>query len=385
MKTKLSTLALAALLFAGLPLASSSAYVGVSVAIAPPAIPVYEQPFCPGPGYIWTPGYWDYADFGYYWVPGVWVRPPSVGFLWTPGYWGYQNGLYVFNNGYWGTNVGFYGGINYGYGYGGHGYYGGRWNGNQFLYNTAVTRVNTTVINNNYTYTNKVQPTGSRAGFNGPGGAKAQATAQELAVAKSNHIPPVAAQQERVKAAKNDPALRVANNKGKPKPEAVAALDRKNRANNPNNAENADANNNNRNGRGDQNAKGRKDNAGNNQANARNGRQDRNRNENNKAPRATTADTGRTKAARTERNAQPAKAHSAARTAHTSNRTHQVAQPQRRHETRPVANASHAKRPPTAHQQRPQAAKQQAPANRGPANAPKQGKKKKHNQQGPGQ
>ena len=87
MKTKLSTIALAALLFAGLPLASSSAYVGVSIAIAPPAIPIYEQPYSPGLGYIWTPGYWDYAA-GYYWVPRVWVRPPGVGFLWTPGDWG---------------------------------------------------------------------------------------------------------------------------------------------------------------------------------------------------------------------------------------------------------------------------------------------------------
>ncbi|MEO8439016.1 MAG: hypothetical protein ABI540_02230, partial [Spartobacteria bacterium] len=67
MKIKLPLVALAALLFTGLPLASSSAYVAVSVGIAPPLIPVYQQPYCPAPGYIWTPGYWGYADFGYYW------------------------------------------------------------------------------------------------------------------------------------------------------------------------------------------------------------------------------------------------------------------------------------------------------------------------------
>lgn len=122
---KIKLLVLAALLFAGLPLASSNAYVGISVAIAPPLIPVYSQPYCPGPGYIWTPGYWAYSDIGYYWVPGVWVEPPRIGFLWTPGYWGYNNGLYLFNEGYWGPTVGFYGGINYGYGYGGRGYYRG--------------------------------------------------------------------------------------------------------------------------------------------------------------------------------------------------------------------------------------------------------------------
>ena len=35
---------------------ASFAQVGVSVTIAPPALPVYEQPLCPGDGYIWTPG-----------------------------------------------------------------------------------------------------------------------------------------------------------------------------------------------------------------------------------------------------------------------------------------------------------------------------------------
>lgn len=63
--------------------------IGIRASIAPPAIPVYEQPECPGDGYLWTPGYWAYDDAdGYYWVPGVWVMPPQVGFLWTPPYWG---------------------------------------------------------------------------------------------------------------------------------------------------------------------------------------------------------------------------------------------------------------------------------------------------------
>ncbi len=227
MNTKLTTVALAALLFAGLPLASSSAQVGISVAIAPPAIPVYEQPLCPAPGYIWTPGYWAYADFGYYWVPGVWVAPPRIGFLWTPGYWGYRGGGYYFNQGYWGPTVGFYGGINYGYGYGGLGYYGGEWAGNTFRYNTAVTRVNTTVVHNTYVNNTVVTNTGSRAGYNGPGGAQARATAQEQAAAKAKHIPPTQAQRSRVEAAKKDPDLHAASNQGNPKPDAVQTFDSK--------------------------------------------------------------------------------------------------------------------------------------------------------------
>src|SRR5260370_406247 len=61
--------------------AASFAGVFVSVTIAPPVLPVYTQPLCPGEGYLWTPGSWAYGDEGYYWVPGVWVRPPQVGML----------------------------------------------------------------------------------------------------------------------------------------------------------------------------------------------------------------------------------------------------------------------------------------------------------------
>src|SRR6516162_7026489 len=43
----------------------------VSVRVAPPTLPVYAQPTCPVPGYIWEPGYWAYSDEGYYWVPGT--------------------------------------------------------------------------------------------------------------------------------------------------------------------------------------------------------------------------------------------------------------------------------------------------------------------------
>ena len=227
MKTKVSVVALAALLFAGLPLASTSAYVAVSVGIAPPAIPIYQQPYCPGPGYIWTPGYWAWDGFGYYWVPGAWVYPPRIGFLWTPGYWGYSGGSYVFNDGYWGPTVGFYGGINYGFGYGGRGYYGGEWVGNTFRYNTAVSRVNTAVIRDTYVNREVVnQNVGSRAGFNGPGGAGAKPTKQEQAASKAERIAATSEQRARVDAAKKDPALQAKNNKGKPDAEAVKTFDR---------------------------------------------------------------------------------------------------------------------------------------------------------------
>lgn len=160
--------------------ASSFAGVFVSINIAPPPLPVYSQPYCPGPGYIWTPGYWAYGPEGYFWVPGTWVVAPFVGGLWTPGYWGWGNGLYIWHGGYWGTQVGFYGGVNYGYGYGGRGYEGGYWRGNEFNYNRSVNNVNVTNIHNVYNKTviNNVNVT--RVSYNGGnGGVQARPNSQE--------------------------------------------------------------------------------------------------------------------------------------------------------------------------------------------------------------
>src|SRR5215831_20741627 len=111
---------------------ASPAQIAVSITIGPPALPIYEQPICPGDGYIWTPGYWAYGPDGYFWVPGTWVLPPTVGYLWTPGYWGWGDGVYLWHAGYWGPHIGFYGGINYGFGYTGVGYAGGFWRGGVF-------------------------------------------------------------------------------------------------------------------------------------------------------------------------------------------------------------------------------------------------------------
>jgi WXXGXW repeat (2 copies) len=139
----------------------------------PPPLPEYNQPPCPGQNYMWTPGYWAYSTAGYYWTPGVWVSAPFTGALWTPPYWGYANGVYVWNAGYWGPYVGFYGGIDYGFGYTGRGYYGGYWQGGVFNYNRSVMNVNTTVVRNvydrritNFTPANRISYNGGNGGIN---------------------------------------------------------------------------------------------------------------------------------------------------------------------------------------------------------------------------
>ena len=122
----------------------------MSVNIAPPALPVYAQPVCPGPGYLWTPGYWAYGPHGYFWTAGAWVRPPAPGMLWTPAWWGWEGGHYRFHAGYWGPQVGYYGGIRYGFGYPGEGFEGGQWRGHEFFYNSAVTHVDAVHMRNIY-------------------------------------------------------------------------------------------------------------------------------------------------------------------------------------------------------------------------------------------
>ncbi|HXZ41353.1 MAG TPA: hypothetical protein VEG68_11495 [Terriglobales bacterium] len=199
--------------------AAASAGVFISVNFGPPALPVYEQPPCPAEGYMWTPGYWAYGPYGYYWVPGTWVLAPQPGYLWTPGYWAWGGGLYYWHAGYWGPVVGFYGGIPYGYGYTGAGYYGGYWRENHFYYNQTVNNVNvtkvtnvynTTVINNNTTTVNRVSYNG------GPGGIVAHATPQEEAAARQPHIEPTAAQVQHENTAKSNPELRASVNQGRP-------------------------------------------------------------------------------------------------------------------------------------------------------------------------
>jgi hypothetical protein len=191
--------------------------VGISVQFGPPELPVYEQPLCPGDGYIWTPGYWAWGDDDYYWVPGTWVLVPEAGFFWTPGYWAWSDGSFVFYEGYWGPVVGFYGGINYGYGYVGHGYEGGRWDNGHFYYNRSVNNVNVTEIHNVYNTTVVNNTTVTRVSYNGGnGGINERPTPQEEAAAHEKHIAPVPAQVQHVQAARATPTLRASANHGKP-------------------------------------------------------------------------------------------------------------------------------------------------------------------------
>jgi hypothetical protein len=189
----------------------------------PPPLPAYDQPPIPGPGYIWTPGYWDWSDSDsdYYWVPGAWVEPPDTGLFWTPGYWRYYNGSYLFADGYWGPSVGFYGGVNYGYGYGGDGYGGGRWQGGRFYYNAQTNNLGGQEIPN--VYSQSPPAGGSRVSFNGgQDGLRTQPTPEQVQAAQAHHAAPTHLQVAAASAAQAVPQQRASVNHGAPPIAATA-------------------------------------------------------------------------------------------------------------------------------------------------------------------
>jgi hypothetical protein len=212
-----------ALLFSLIP-ASSYSQIVISVGFAPPELPVYVQPICPEPNLMWIPGYWAYSndDGDYFWVPGTWVPAPQPGLLWTPHYWGWEGGRYIFHEGYWGRHVGYYGGVNYGFGYGGLGFAGGEWRGGSFAYNTAVVHVNETVIHTTYVDRTVVERgivanPGHVAYNGGPGGIRHTASPAELTVAHERHVAPTSVQTQHIASARADKTSFAKANAGHPK------------------------------------------------------------------------------------------------------------------------------------------------------------------------
>lgn len=205
--------------------------LGISINIAPPVMPVYVQPECPAPNLMWAPGYWAYAaPDGYYWVPGTWVAAPQPGLLWTPGYWGYVNNRYAWNEGYWGPHVGYYGGVNYGFGYMGIGFVGGMWRGGVFAYNTAVMHVgvggpwvgNRVYVDRTIVERNTIVNNNHVAFSGGPGGINHPPTPQERSYMREQHMAPTSVQTSHEGAAMHDKGAYAKNNGGHPTTLAVA-------------------------------------------------------------------------------------------------------------------------------------------------------------------
>ncbi len=203
-----------------LPVTQAHAGVFISVNVGPPVLPVYVQPPLPAPGYIWTPGYWAYGDAGYYWVPGVWVQPPRVGVLWTPGYWGFVGGAYAWHAGYWGPHIGFYGGVNYGFGYGGIGFCGGGWRGGVFAYNSAVANFGGVHVTNVYVDRTIVERNTivnvNHVSYNGGSGISVRPSPMEMQAENEQHFQPTSNQMQHENFAAQDRSQLASVNHGTP-------------------------------------------------------------------------------------------------------------------------------------------------------------------------
>jgi hypothetical protein len=73
----------------------------VYVAEAPPTVRVEASTVSPGPGYIWTAGYWRWTGRDYVWVRGTWVSRPRPTAVWVEGHWLRRPGGWVWVPGHW--------------------------------------------------------------------------------------------------------------------------------------------------------------------------------------------------------------------------------------------------------------------------------------------
>jgi hypothetical protein len=139
---------------------------------------------------------------------------PQAGLLWTPGYWGWRDGFYAFNQGYWGPTVGYYGGINYGFGYGGSGFDGGHWQGRDFYYNRAVTRLSGNTTN---VYNQTVVVNNTHISYNGgAGGVRYAPNPREQMAAREAHVQLTPEQNQHARLASQNQQLLASVNHGKP-------------------------------------------------------------------------------------------------------------------------------------------------------------------------
>lgn len=75
-------------------------YAGVSVG-PPPPLAYGPVGVAPGPGYMWTDGYYDWGGNNWVWRQGRWARPPHPGYVWRKPYYEHRGHGYRVHQGHW--------------------------------------------------------------------------------------------------------------------------------------------------------------------------------------------------------------------------------------------------------------------------------------------
>jgi hypothetical protein len=80
----------------------ASGQISVYIGSPPPPVRYEAVPVSPGPGFVWTAGYWGVEGNRYVWVPGRWQRPPYEGAYWTHPHYDHYDKGWQYHEGYWG-------------------------------------------------------------------------------------------------------------------------------------------------------------------------------------------------------------------------------------------------------------------------------------------
>jgi WXXGXW repeat (2 copies) len=92
----------AALVLAGALLAGcGQGYGALYVRNGPPPPRYGVVGVAPGPGFVWTPGYWDWRSNNWFWVQGRWLRPPRRRAVWVAPEWRHEGRGWRFHRGRW--------------------------------------------------------------------------------------------------------------------------------------------------------------------------------------------------------------------------------------------------------------------------------------------
>ena len=81
--------------------APAHAQVGVYIGTPPPALRYEARPPLPGPGYVWTDGFYEPYGGAYRWHAGYWQRPPYAGAYWVHPHYDHYDRGWGYHEGYW--------------------------------------------------------------------------------------------------------------------------------------------------------------------------------------------------------------------------------------------------------------------------------------------